>query len=181
MKRRSFFLHLFIYFYMLYPSSIQAIEFRRIDFERLVRNHPLMRRFDAGTGRFRGTPSEVRSIEDVRSDIARMDYQIQETERKKGETVKASFFFQNTAETSTEAAWHRINGMDAEIATLKKNRAALASLLEQGGVPPEQTLIDCVKSLAADILSSCPAASDSIVLNVFPRFPSPPPGVPAAT
>jgi len=181
MKRWSFFLHLFISFYIMYPSPIQAIEFRRVDFERLVRNHPLMKRHDPGTGRFGNTPSEIRRIEDIRSDIARTDHQLQETERIKSETVKTSFFRNDRSQNNAEAAWKRIRELDTKIAMLQKDRIALTVLLADGGVPPLQTMVDCVKSLSADVLKSCPAAGNYILLNIFPRFLSMPPAVPDST
>lgn len=177
MKNVSFFLHLSLFFYMLCAGTLTAEEYRRIDLERLLREHPLMKTFDPEVARFIKTPDDRKDVPLIHTERAEIEKRLAQAEAEKSAIVKGNLL-SRPAPKALEEAWARIRKMDSEIAGLKSSLERLSKLLEAGGIPTLKMLMDDVRALLSDILSRQPHDDTAILLNVFPRFSAPCPAFP---
>ena len=168
MKNCKNFLRLLSFFVVICPISLFAIEFKTVDFERLLHAHPLMKHFDPATGRFNGTISAIIPIEIMEQRVASLAAQINTLENAKSELARQAL---NSAGINETIVWSRIGEHDAAIASLQKQLAADRELLDQKGVPALTTLFSQATTLVRDVVSSA-AASDSLLINKLPRFRS---------
>ncbi|HOY66348.1 MAG TPA: hypothetical protein PLP29_05615 [Candidatus Ozemobacteraceae bacterium] len=147
-----------------------------MEFDRLLREHPLMSQFDEETGRFKGTPSEVREAASIASEIASLDRDLASVERRRSEMAGALLLASDPLGADF-SGWNEVREADAGIAELQKRRDALTGLMRIGGAPDADSLTPLVSGLVQDLLASCSRAPDTILLNRFPRFPAAPPVV----
>ncbi len=177
MKSVSYFLHLSLFFYILCAGTLAAQEYRRVDLERLLREHPLMKRFDPEVARFIKTPGDRKDVALIRMEVAEIEKHLTQAEAAKSAVVKGNLLSQPDSR-AREEAWTHIRKMDSEIAVLKSTFERLSKHLEAGGIPTLKALMDDVRSLLSDILSRQSHGSTAILLNVFPRFSAPCPAFP---
>lgn len=179
MKNVSFFLHLSLFFYIFFPGTLIAQEYHRIDLERLLREHPLMKRFDPETARFIKTPDDRKDVSQIHAELADLEKRLTQAEAEKSAIVKGDLLSQ-TDPRKLETIWERIRKMDSKIAAMQNEFERLSKLLASGGIPPLKTLMDDVGTLISDVLSRIPHGHTAILLNLFPRFPVPCPAFPEA-
>ncbi|HEY9068904.1 MAG TPA: hypothetical protein VIV61_01535 [Candidatus Ozemobacteraceae bacterium] len=153
-----------------------AENFPVVDFDRLVREHPRMRQYDPRTGRFTGTPSEIREVSSITAEIEAIERELAETEQRQREAARPLLLASDPLGAGT-SIWAGIRETDARIAHLKQRRATLTELAQDGGNPTADTMIPLVADVVNDVLASCPLEAGGVVLNRFPRFPSAPPAV----
>ncbi|MDD3148970.1 MAG: hypothetical protein PHD82_16875 [Candidatus Riflebacteria bacterium] len=165
-------LHLLSIFVFLVPPVVVGVEFKQVDFERLLNKHPLMKKFDPETGRFNGTPCEIIPVELIRQRVASLTAMIGLCERKKSDLVVAAMV--DGAKVDENAIWAQIGKIDHEISDIRKKLDGEEALLEQKGIPGLETLFSVVTGLTRDLIDSISAA-DNIVINKLPRFRSKPP------
>lgn len=170
MKSVSFFLHSLLFFYMFSLCPAFSQEYRRIDLERLLRNHPLMKQFDPKTARFVRSADERKDATQLQAELGVLERRIAEAESEKSRFVKTSLL-NDSSSGNTEAAWEHLRNFDEKISLMQKEKAKMSDLLRTGGVPPLKTLYDDVKGLAADLFPRQQSGSGTILLNVFPRYP----------
>ena len=63
MRQRKNILQMLSFFVAVVPLLVSGETFRAVDFERLLQKHPLMRKYDPETGRFKETKSEIIPVE----------------------------------------------------------------------------------------------------------------------
>jgi hypothetical protein len=170
------------FFYILAASPLYGQKFHMVDLERLLLQHPLMRQFDPETGRFRGTPSEVRSPESIRKEVAELQRSMAEGEALIETTIQKTLLDSHRHE-DTERAWATIREQDARISEQKREVGRLSRLLRSGGIPGIETLFDVVDGLVIDVLSSIRknASETSLILNSGWRDPASPPDIKAGS
>ncbi|HNX74813.1 MAG TPA: hypothetical protein PLM07_07375 [Candidatus Rifleibacterium sp.] len=162
------FLRLLSFFVVFCPASLFALEFKTVDFERLLRAHPLMKHFDPDSGRFKGTISEIIPVEVMQQRVASLTAQIAARETAKSELARQAL---NSTIVDEAAIWNSIREHDTAIASLKKQLAAEQELLDQKGVPALTTLFSQTTTLVRDVVRGA-AASGSLLINKLPRFRS---------
>mgnify|MGYP000905693431 CR=1 FL=1 len=177
MRTVSFFLHASLIFYILCAGTVAAQEYRRIDIERLLREHPLMKKFDPEVARFIKTPDERKDVSLIRTERTEIEKRLAQAEAAKSAIVKSNLL-SRPGSKELEEAWSRIRKMDSEIAGLKSTLERLSKFLEAGGIPTLKVLMDDVRWMLSDILSRQPHGETTILLNVFPRFSAPCPAFP---
>lgn len=177
MKNVSFFLHVSLFFYMLCAGTLAAQEYHRIDLERLLREHPLMKRFDPEVARFIKSPDDRKDVSLIPAERASVEKRLAQAEAAKSAIVKNTLLSRSDPK-ALEEAWARIRKIDSEISVLKSTLERLSKLLEAGGIPSLKALMDDVSALLSDVFSRQPHGSTAILLNVFPRFSAPCPAFP---
>ncbi len=171
MKNCKKILRLLSIFAFLVPSLVEGTEFKVVDFERLVKRHPLMKQFDSTTGRFKGTSSEIIPVKVLQERVASLTGQISAIEKAKSELIGNAMI---DAKADESAVWLKIGEYDREIDTLQKRLGGEQELLDQKGVPAFSTLFAIVADLVKDICAA-ESASGTVVLNKLPRFSARPP------
>lgn len=166
------FLHLLSIFVVLVPFSVSAVEFKQVDFERLLNNHPLMKNYDSETGRFKNTPSEIIPVTLIEQRISSLTTQINACKKKKSGLVATAM--QPGEDHDENLIWDKIGKLDQEIATLQKQCGAETTLLEQKGIPGFETLFKVVTGLTIDVVDGS-SAPNRLLINKLPRFPAEPP------
>jgi hypothetical protein len=149
-----------------------AEDWQQIDLEGFLRRHPLMQSFDRARPGFRGTPSEARDPQQLQAEISVLDRRLQALNQAKRPMIDPSALFPGNSSPAGEETWKRIRQIDQERETIQKQRNALHVLLQNGGVPPRQTLVMCIRNMMSDQKESSQAGSQTIVLNTLPRFSS---------
>lgn len=162
MRTVSLFLHLSLLFYIFLPCGLRGEEYRHIDLERLLSNHPMMRRFPA--------PDDSSGFTRIREELGQLEKRLAKAEADKALFLK-SVLMNRPGAHEGEAVWERIREFDAGIALLRKNQEELSTLLAAGGIPPLEAMASGVKSISQDILSRHAHGLPTIILNSFPRFP----------
>lgn len=160
-------LHLSLFFAFSVPFFLNAQTFNTVDLERLLQNHPMMSQFEQETGRFKGTPSEIRNIETLKTDSASISRYIEtlNADRKK----KLQLLMTSTDESSNEESlWNYLNECDQQIEKKKLELKEVEDLIITEGVPGFETVLKIVTTIKSDIFSHI-NASNTIVLNRLPR------------
>ncbi len=167
-------LHLLSIFVFLVPSLVGAVDFKQVDFERLLKQHPLMKNYDPETGRFKNTPSEIIPVSLIEQRIASISAQIRLCDKRKSDLVVSAM--SSDAEIDENDIWGQIGKLDHEISTLQKRLQAEENMLEQKGVPGYETLFSVVTDLTRSVIESASAAN-RVLINKLPRFRSEPPSL----
>lgn len=162
MRTVSLFLHLSLLFYIFLPCGLRGEEYLHIDLERLLSNHPMMRRFPA--------PDDSSGVTRVREELAQLEKHVAKAEAEKTLFLK-SLLTNHPGAQEGEAVWTHIKEFDAGIALLRKKQEELSTLLAAGGIPPLEAMASDVISISREILSQHAHGLPTIILNSFPRFP----------
>lgn len=172
MRRCKNILRLLSFFVAAVPLLAAGETFRTVDFERLLQKHPLMRKYDPETGRFKETKSEIIPVENLQKRVASISAEIADCEREKSEFVLAAM---NSDEASSEAlTWEKIGRIDRRLAELKSRLQTEQSLLADKGVPGYDKLLEIAGQIYHETVLS-ETATDALLLNKLPRFAAAPP------
>jgi len=172
MRRCKNILRLLSFFVAAVPLLASGETFRAVDFERLLQKHPLMRKYDPETGRFKETKSEIIPVEKLQERVASITADIAACEREKSELVLAAI---NSGESSTEAlTWEKIGQIDRRLAELKTRLQMEQSLLDDKGVPGYDKLLEIAGQIYHETVLP-EIATGVLLLNKLPRFAAAPP------
>lgn len=172
MRRCKNILRLLSFFVAAVPLLAASETFRAVDFERLLQKHPLMRKYDPETGRFKETKSEIIPVEKLQKRVASISAEIAGCEREKSEFVLAAM---NSGEASTEAlTWEKIGQIDRRLAELKSRLQTEQSLLADMGVPGYDKLLEIAGQIYHETVLP-ETATAALLLNKLPRFAAAPP------
>lgn len=160
-------LHLSLFFAFSVPLCLGAQTFNVVDLQRLVQNHPLMKQFDPATGRFKGTPSEIRNIENLKTDSASISRQIDDLKAARQEKLHLSMTSPQESRNE-EGLWSFLNDCDRLIEQKKLELKAIEDLIVTDGIPGFETVLQIATGIASDALSQ-DNAPDTVVLNRLPR------------
>ncbi|HNS08601.1 MAG TPA: hypothetical protein PKN29_02815 [Candidatus Ozemobacteraceae bacterium] len=172
MRRCKNILRLLSFFVFAVPLLVTGETFRAVDFERLLQKHPLMRKYDPETGRFKETKSEIIPVEKLQERVASISAEIAASEREKSDLVLRTM---NSNESAAEnLAWEKIGQIDRRLSELKERLKAEQSLLEDKGVPGYDKLLEIAgqiyhETVLPEIATGC------VLLNKLPRFAAAPP------
>ncbi len=174
MRRCKNILRLLSFFVAAVPLLVSGETFRVVDFERLLRQHPLMRKYDPETGRFKETKSEIIPVEKLQERVASISADIAACEKEKSELVLATM---NSDEAGFEThAWEKIGQIDSRLAELKERLRSEQSLLEDKGAPGYDKLLEIAGQIYHETVRP-EVATGCLILNRLPRFSAPPPQV----
>ena len=172
MRQRKNILQMLSFFVAAVPLLVSGETFRAVDFERLLQKHPLMRKYDPETGRFKETKSEIIPVENLQKRVASITAEIADCESEKSELVLAAM---NSGEASTEAlTWEKIGQIDRRLAELKARLQTEQSLLANKGVPGYDKLLEIAGRIYHETVLP-ETATGALLLNKLPRFAATPP------
>lgn len=172
MRRCKNILLLLSFFVAAVPLLASGETFRAVDFERLLQKHPLMRKYDPETGRFKETRSEIIPVAKLQERIASISAAIAACENEKSELVLATM---NSGDSVSEAhAWERIGQIDRQLAELKTGLQTEQSLLADEGVPGYDKLLEIAGQIYHETILP-EIATGVLLLNKLPRFVATPP------
>lgn len=172
MKKCKNILRLLSFFVVAVPLLVSGQTFRAVDFERLLQKHPLMRKYDPETGRFKETKSEIIPVEKLQERIASISADIAACESEKSELVLATMNSNEPAAEST--AWEKIGRIDRRLAELKERLQTEKALLEDKGVPGYDKLLEIAGQIYHETVLP-ETSTDCVLLNKLPRFVAAPP------
>ncbi len=160
-------LHLSLFFAFSVPLFLSAQTFNVVDLERLLQNHPKMSRFEPETGRFKGTPSEIRNMESLKAESASISRYIEDLNA--GKQKKLQLLMTSTDESSNEESlWNYLNECDQQIEKKKLELKEVEELIVTEGVPGFETVLKIATEIKSDVFSQI-NASETVVLNRLPR------------
>ncbi len=172
MRKCKNILRLLSFFVAAVPLVVSGETFRAVDFERLLQKHPLMRKYDPETGRFKETKSEIIPVEKLQERVASITADIAACEKEKSDLVLATM---NSSESGAEAhAWERIGQIDRKLAELKSRLQIEQSLIKNKGVPGYDNLLEIAGQIYHETVLP-EVATGVLLLNKLPRFPAAPP------
>lgn len=151
---------------------VNGAEFRQIDFERLLKGHPMMKNYDPETGRFKNTPSEIVPVETLDRQIASITSELVRLEKEKAELVLESL--ETSSDSEDMKVWSEIGRLDQQMNNLRKAMEPIRSLREDGGSPGFDKVLAVAAGLFRDTVSAH-SSENTIVLNKLPRFRALPP------
>ena len=166
-------LHLLNFFAVFLCCTLAAQEFKEVDFERLLRNHPMMQNHDPLTGRFRNTPSEPQSVEKLSSTGQELKERLLELDRQRATLTLSSLKQSAVSRSQEEPIWASLAAIDKETSEIQSSLREIEELLASHGIPGFVTVMDIADQLTAELLAH--VAGSPIVINKLPRFYSSPP------
>eukprot|EP01156_Anaeramoeba_ignava_P016542 Anaeramoba_ignava/a623857_4.p1 GENE.a623857_4~~a623857_4.p1 ORF type:complete len:224 (+),score=16.72 a623857_4:50-721(+) len=162
------------FFYIFSVPQIFAQQFKTVDLERLISNHPLMQKFDQNTRKFKGTESENQNPKELKKQTEDLKQKLQALKKERKNVVLASFAPANNAKQS-EKTWASLRQIDKQIKEIDDQIFDNEQLLTLNGVPPVTKIMPQVRQILKDSINKVASDKNAILLNKLPRFKSEPP------
>lgn len=160
-------LHLLKIFALLATASVYGQSFKAVDFERLLKAHPLIKKYDPKTHRFRDTKSEPMSVEVLKKRQVEITNRMKELIKNKSVIISDSFQSKN----SEKFTWDSISKIDTELKLLRKEKANLIDAIALNGNTEIQTILPVIQKALSDVLRSVKTGKDNqIIVNKLPRY-----------
>lgn len=171
-KCKVFLTQMLCFFYIMTPFISTGQSFKVVDFERLLRNHPISKNYDPETGRFKNTASEIIPLDRLAEEIDTLEQQIKDIQLEKASMVSASIIESFEADAENDV-WQRIESYDQRIKKLDETLTQKKSLYKSSGIPEASTVLAVINEIHQDVRQQHidPSLSSSIILNKLPAFP----------
>lgn len=157
-------------FVLIYYSSAFGLEFKEVDYVKMLISHPLYENYNPETGRFKDTHSEIIEIPVLEKQIRDLYEVAKKLKEEKGSFVENSMIFAMDSDENT--SWDEIAKIDQELSKVEAEIERLEKLWEEGGVPDQNSITAVVNEITDDIKSQINDLSgpDTIVLNKLPAY-----------
>ncbi len=160
-------------FFVFFSSNFAfSQEIKWLDFERLIKKHPMMKNFDPSTNRFRNTNSEIKKVEDLNKQLASVSSRLNQTKASKDDVIKK--FLTSDSSGNEENKWSLLKDLEAKISSLSLQEESLRESLKNNGFTAVTAILPIVRSILRDQLKPYANSSSKVVINKLPRFSSPP-------
>ena len=162
---RHYFFFIFILLNTLSYNLLWAQTFIQYDFDELIKNHPLMKKYDKKTGYFKGTgydkKYDVNKLLDenqiLKNELKELDVKIKENEEK--------FLSDN------EENWQLITDLNKRKSELKEKIDKNINIIAEEGEPEILKLVNIIDTITEDSLLPLYNV-DKIILNKLPKYTS---------
>lgn len=167
MNNCKIFTILLSFFYISTFSTVQAVEFKTVDLDRLLKQHPLLSQYDSVTGRFRNTPSEIFSVAELEAQMTEIASSIALIEENKRMLV-ANTMLETFDRNNEDKSWDTIGKLDRELDKAKAILREKQILYNIGGDPGINKLYEVVSGIYQDVKNENFTASEAVYLNRLP-------------
>jgi hypothetical protein len=168
--KKVFILLKFLYL-IFFSSTLSAQTFKVVDFDRLLRNHPIAGQYDKTSGSFKDTSSEIVPVEKLHKDLTQLHQTIEQLKKQKSELVYRNMVKIYDKENE-EDIWEKIRKVDDAITKAQANEQMKQELLEKGGNPGIAGFEKVVNEIYRDVHKkySEDGSKKTIILNRLPDF-----------
>lgn len=160
-------LHLLKIFALLATASVYGQSFKAVDFERLLKAHPLIKKYDPKTHRFRDTKSEPTPVKVLKKRQTEIDNRMKKLAKYKSRIISDSLQNKN----SEKFTWDSISKIDVELKSLKKEKAELIDSIAINGDTEVQTILPILQKALSEVIKAARNGEEKqILINKLPRY-----------
>jgi hypothetical protein len=162
------FLTLLSFFVLFSSITLKAQQINWLDFERLIKKHPMMKNFDPATNRFKNTSSEILDVKDLQKQLASITQNLEKLNQEKSQLVASSLF--NESSANEEATWNSLKAIENNIESLSTKKVQLEQSIQNNGYTAATTILPIIRSILRDQFNEIEKNKTDILLNKLPRY-----------
>ena len=163
MNKSIVYLFIFIIFYNI--SVVSAQTFKQEDLDRLIKNHPLMGKYDKSTGFFKNTAYDRIDINLLKQENASLSKELKSIKTEKNK------YSQNISfdDSENDDTWHKLSELDVKIEQLEKQINKNEYIITTNGLPAKLELVKIADSIIEDCILPL-YNNNQVVLNKLPQL-----------